>query len=210
MSSKFHLKFYSVFSLMAILLLSLVVVPQVFAHGGEDHGDEKPQATQSTANMTVRVVRSGDYEVTLKHPSLVPDKELAARLFITRYDTNEPLKDAKVVLLATNSNGMPVEVSASATDTPGLYEIKLPPLPQGDYKLSARVDVSGSSMTANFGDVQVRMPEVETPAADASWARTALIALGVISMLALLGAVVVFIALKQSRRNTIEEEAVTA
>ncbi len=203
-----HLAIKSVVIFILLLVANISPV-SMFAHGGEDHGDEKPQATQTIANMTVRVVHSGDYEVTLKHPSLVPDKELMARLFITRYDTNEPLKNAKVVLLITSSNGTPVEVATVAGDTPGLYEIKLPPLPQGDYMFSARVDISGSSLTADFGKAQVRMPDTETPAESSAWARNALITLGVILFLALLG-VIVFIALRQNQRKRIDEEAIAA
>ena len=62
---------------------------QIFAHGGEDHGDQKPK-TETTGQGTVsRVVRLGDLEVMLKHPVFAPDTATAARLFVTKFETNQ-------------------------------------------------------------------------------------------------------------------------
>ena len=52
---------------LAGALVAVGSVSPTQAHGGEDHGDEKPAATQTNANVTVRVARAGDYEITLKH-----------------------------------------------------------------------------------------------------------------------------------------------
>lgn len=209
MSLVFHLKSYSFFSLVLALLLSLIVVPQVWAHGGEDHGEQKPVTAQTNANLTLRVIRVGDYEVTLKHPQLEPDKELAARIFVTRFENNEPIKDAKVVL-SVEGESSPKQITATETDTAGLYEVKLPPMPQGDYKLIARLEISGSSLTADFGSTQVRVAVPETPADSATWARTALIVLGVLLLLVFLGVLVLF-ALRYGRRaKSVEEETVAA
>jgi hypothetical protein len=123
------------------------------AHGGEDHGDEKPAATQTNASVTVRVARAGDYEITLKHAALEPDKATVALVFVTRFATNEPAQDAQVVLLLAGANAL--ESNATATETPGIYEAKLPPLPAGDITVRVRISVAGATATAAFGRVTV-------------------------------------------------------
>ncbi len=57
---------------------------QVSAHGGEDHSEKKAPTISTGTNMIVRAEHVGDLEVTIKHPPLEPDKELAARVFVTR------------------------------------------------------------------------------------------------------------------------------
>ena len=149
-------------------------------------------------------------QVTLKHPNLEPDKELTARIFITRYENNEPIKGAKVVLTIEGGSSPKQEITAIATDTVGLYEIKLPPMPQGDYKLGVHIDVSNSSLAANFGAVQVKVTPVEVPADGTSWARTVLIILGVLLLLALLGTLLLVAVQYGRREKRVKEETVTA
>ena len=156
------------------------------AHGGENHGDEKPAATQTHANVTVRVARAGDYEITLKHAALEPDKATAARVFVTRFATNEPGTEAQVVLLISGANSL--EIKATATVTPGAFEAKLPPLPAGEITLSAKISVAGTSSTASFGRVTVAPPAAVPPENATLWARTALLAAGALAVLGMLGA----------------------
>jgi len=208
-------KSFLVLSLVILFVLSFSIVPQgVLAHGGEDHGDQQPATAQTSANMTVRVAGAGDYEITFKHPNLEPDKELTARIFVTRYENNEPVKGAKVLMLIASGNSAATEISATETDTPGFYEVKLPPMTQGDYKFSTSLNVSGSSLMAEFGAVEVKMPAVETTADGTSiWARAALIVFGILMLLVLLGALL-FISLRygrqQQRTTQVKEETATA
>ncbi|MGI8467163.1 MAG: hypothetical protein ACR2N3_01800, partial [Pyrinomonadaceae bacterium] len=83
------------FNLLMTIILSVFFIVPVFAHGGVD--DEKPAATpvSNQKGMVVRTARAGDFEVLLKHSLLEPDTETAAKLFITRFATNEPFADAK-------------------------------------------------------------------------------------------------------------------
>lgn len=200
--------FYAV--LLASIWLTLALsVKGVMAHGGEDHGDKKVEAAPAGAGMIARVVRVGDYEVTIKYPNVEPDKETAARVFLTRFATNEPVADAKIVLLMQGVDGVPAEVSTTPSATPGLYEVKLPPMPQGDCKLTARVDINGSAMTADFGTMQIKMPEAAALTGGALWARTVLIVLAGLLLLGLLAAAVYF-TLPQVRRNRFKGETATA
>lgn len=139
-------------ALLALLILALA--PAIFAHGGEDHGDKKPVAATGTG-MIARTARAGDYEVLLKHLGLEPLHEHAARIFVTRYDTNEPVKDAAVKLGITSKEGAPVNVNAKPSSRPGEFDIVLPPLDQGSYNLSVDVTGGGTNGTANYGAVTV-------------------------------------------------------
>jgi len=194
---------------LLFLTTSLVIAPKIAnAHEGHDHGAEQTETTQSGQTMIARAKRAEDFEVTLKHPALEPDKELLVRLMITRYETNEPVSKAKVVL-AIDGNNSPIEIVVMETSTPGLYELKLPPMPQGDYKIKARLEVSGNLATANFGTIQVKPMETEQPVNGSLWARTALIAIGALFLIAII-TVLIFAAVKYVRRERhIEEETVT-
>ena len=181
---------------------------QVNAHGGEDHGAKKAPTVSTSANMVVRHMHVGDFEVTIKHPPVEPDKELAARVFVTRFETNEPVEGAKV-LVAFTTVGTPFEATAEPGNTPGIYELKFPPMPRGDYTLAARIEVGGATQAIEFGTLQVAQLPPPASANESSWARRALLALGALVGLGLLG-LVVYRATVQARRDRIKGEAATA
>ena len=84
----------------AILYIScLFLLPTaLLAHGGEDHGDQKPKTTSNAKGVISHSTRLGDLELMVKHPAMEPDKSTTGVLFITKFETNEPFKlaDAKV------------------------------------------------------------------------------------------------------------------
>ncbi len=180
----------------------------VYAHGGEDHSKEKAPVVSTSANMVVRTARAGDLEVTLKHPPVEPDKELAARVFLTRFDTNEPVEGAKVFVVLAGG-GMPVEAMAEPGSTPGIYEVKLPPTPQGDYTLATRFEMGGATQTVEYGTLRVAPLPPAAAGSESSWARTALLALGALIGLGFLG-LILYRATVLARRNRIKGEAATA
>jgi len=192
-------------SVVLLVLLMSSLAPAIFAHGGEDHGDKKPAVTAGTG-MIARTARAGDYEVLLKHPALEPLREHAARIFITRYDTNEPVKDAAVKLGIASKEGAPVYVNAKPSPRPGEFEIVLPPLDLGSYKLSVDATAGGANGTAELGAVAVEeakaMPGTESGNAFGVWG-TLLWLMGVaaLAMVSLKG----FLAWR--RRAVLQQEA---
>lgn len=196
----------AVLAAFAIALTSSNV--QVNAHGGEDHGAKKAPTVSTSANMVVRTAHVGDLEVTIKHPPVEPDKELAARVFVTRFETNEPVAGAKVFVVFT-AGGMPVEATAELGNTPGIYEVKFPPMPRGDYTLAARVEVSSATQAVEFGTLQIAPLPPPAAASESSWARTALLVLGTLVGLGFLG-LVLYRATVIARRDRIKGEAATA
>jgi len=181
---------------------------QVNAHGGEDHSEKKAPTVSTGTNMIVRAEHVGDLEVTVKHPPLEPDKELAARVFVTRFGTNEPVAGAKVFVVFT-TGGKPVEAAAEPGNTPGIYEVKFPPMPRGDYTLAARVETGGATQAVEFGTLHVAPLPPPAAANEFSWARTALFALGTLVGLGFLG-LVLYRATVLARRDHIKREAATA
>ena len=187
-------------------LLSLLNV-RVRAHGDEDHGEKKAPAITTSANMMVRVARAGDYEVTLKHPPIAPDQETAARVFVTRFESNEFVGGAKLFFTLAGG-GKSFEAAAAPGNAPGLYDLKLPPAPEGEYKLAARLEVGRTTQTIDYGAVRVIVPP---PAASSESSRTLplLITLGIIFGFGLIGALI-YRSARQSRRDRVKGEAATA
>ncbi len=201
-------------SFAAALLLSLSIglfgiVSQVSAHGGEDHGDAKPTAVSNQKGMVARTARAGDFEVLLKHAAIEPDAETAAKLFVTRFGTNEPFAEAKPAIEIAGKDGKTFEASEVKSDAPGSYSFKLPPLPEGSYTVLAKLNLVGKSDTATFSSVGVEHPAAESAAGTGSWARTALLALATVAVLGLLGGLM-FFALRFAKTDRINEEAVSA
>ena len=169
-------------ALVALLTLSGVVV--VSAHGGEDHGEERAPTVSAIGDVQVHTARAGDIEVMLKHKSVEPDREGTARVFVTRFDSNEPITDAKVTLSLTGDDASVAAVAAGISA--GMYEAKLPPLARGEYKLVARVEYAGTTESIDYGELKVTPASPAEVTSESSWARTLLIVLGALTGLSVL------------------------
>lgn len=200
----------SCFAIVTLLVALLMPSAITLAHGGEDHGEKQVPAISTATGMAAHTARVGEMEVVIKHPRIEPDKEIAARLFLTHFATNEPVGGAKLVVVLASEGGAPIEANATAAGTtPGMYEAKLPPLPKGQYKLTARVDHNGKTETVEYGAIQVAPQPVQSIGSVATWARTALIVLAVLIGLAVVGAVIYRMTLG-TQRERIKGETVTA
>lgn len=172
---------------LALIVLALALPSPSFAHGDEDHGDKKT-AVAAGPGMIARTSRVGDYEVLLKHPVLEPLHEHLARIFVTRYATNEPVKDAVVGLVIAIKGKEPVKVAAKASAVPGEYEANLPSLDAGTYNLSAVIAAGGTNETANYGAVAVETPKSPAESSDWAEAKNAWLLALTLGLLALLSA----------------------
>lgn len=184
---------FTTFNLIAMLILSVFsAAPTVFAHGGEDHGDAKPAVVSNQKGMVARTARAGDFEILLKHSPLEPDTETAAKIFITRFATNEPFADAKPSVEITSKDGKTFEASEVKSDAPGSYSFKLPPLPEGTYTVLARLNTAGKTDTATFSSVSVEHAEAATSTGSGSWLRTVLMILTAAVILALFAGLIFY------------------
>lgn len=195
--------------LFCVALFSSVVLFQenTHAHDGHDHGDDaKKEVVVSNKNEVVRTLRIDDYEVTIKHALLTPDKETSFRLFLTRFDTNTPVEKAKVSLRIISSDGVSQEIALTESKTTGMYEGKFPPLSEGEIKLSVKGSVGNTSLSGDFGSIQIKREAIENPVSSSVWAKRLLIVLGL--LVGIFFAVIIFLIFKNARRTKIEKEAI--
>ena len=176
-----------------ILVLLYIGVSQVFAHGGEDHGDEKPKAATNEKGTFTRSAKLGEYELTFKHPVLEPDTATGAKLFITDFKTNAAIEKAQAAIVLESADGSIVQTSIEKTAAAGSFNVEIPALPQGVYTIRAKLTYDGETDTATFSGVEVKMPSVASPENEMSWARTALIAFIFALVLALFGGLIYFV-----------------
>ncbi len=167
---------------------------QILAHGGEDHGDQKPKATTSDKGTVTRSARLGEYELTLKNQLLEPDTSVSAKMFLTKFKTNEAVDNAATKIEIESADGSVTEAGVEKTETAGSYNVKIPALPQGVYTVRARLTYGGETDTAAFSNVEVApTPSAAVDGSAMSWARTALIAFVFALVLALFGGLIYFV-----------------
>ncbi len=170
-----------------LLFSSLLILGsnfQVFAHAGEDHGDSKPKTAVSDKGTVSHTSRIGELELMIKHPAIEPDTASLARLFITKYSTNEAADKVTAVIEFESPNGAVTQVAVEKADAAGSYNLKIPALPEGSYTMRAKITYGGETDTATFSGVTVSHPAAET-AAGMTWLRSVLMVLVGIAVLAL-------------------------
>ena len=167
---------------LALGLILLALPSASSAHEGHDDGTKKA-AVAADSGMVARTARVGDYEVMMKHPALEPLHEHSARLFITLYATNEPVKEATANLVIAAKGKEPIKVAARPSARAGEYELTLPPLDSGNYNFSVIVKAGGVEQTANYGAVTVETPK--TVAVESNLADTKNVLLWLLSVLLL-------------------------
>lgn len=195
------------FLLIACLLLGNT--SQIFAHGGEDHGDEKAKATSNEKGTVTRTARLGEYELTFKHPIFVPDAATSAKLFVTKFQTNEPIEKASAAIEIEPANGSITEAVIEKTETAGSYNVKFPALSQGTYTVRAKLIYSGETDTATFSGVEIAPAPIVSAEGGMSGARTALITLVFALVSALFGGLVYFV-WRFAESEPLKDETVSA
>lgn len=195
----------------ALLAMLLTLGANVFAHNGEDHGDEKPKAATVVKGAVTRSARLGEYELTLKHPALEPDTATAARLFITKYQTNEAvgIDSAAPGVELEAPGGAITKATVEKNDAPGSYTVKIPALAEGSYTVRVGLKTDKGNDTATFSGVNVARPAAEDGASASSWLGTILFYLAVALILGLFG-VLFYFAWRMAGGKRIGEEAASA
>ena len=143
---------------LALGFILLALPSASSAHEGHDDGAKKA-AVAADSGMIARTARVGDYEVMMKHPALEPLHEHSARLFITLYATNEPVKEATANLVIAAKGKEPIKIPAKPSMRAGEYELTLPPLDSGNHSFSVVVKVGGIEQTASYGAVAIEAPQ---------------------------------------------------
>ena len=201
-------------SFAATLLLSLTLslfgnVFQVLAHGGEDHGEAKPKTETTEKGTVLHTTRVGDLEVMLKHERLTPDAANAARLFVTRFETNEASSDVAPAIEIEAANGTVTQATVEKTGTAGGFTVKIPPVAEGIYLIRAKLTHGGETDTATFSGVDIAHQQAAATETNSSWAQTALMVALFLIALALFGGLAYF-AVRVFNNKPMREETVSA
>lgn len=193
-----------------ILLILSGNFSDISAHGGEDHGETKAK-TETTAKGTVsRSARLGELEILLKHPLLLPDQPAAGRLFLTRFQTNEPFTQVSAEMEIESANNFVTPVTLEKTETPGVFTIKIPALPEGNYTVRAKLTHNGETDTATFSDLEIKNQPLPADETEMSRAQTLLAGFIFSIVLALFGALFYYVLRADSPEKTVRKETVSA
>ena len=183
---------------------------QVFAHGGEDHGDSKPKTETTDKGTVSHSAQLGTLEVMLKHPLFAPDTTTTARLFVTKFETNAGFGEVTPQIEIESVTGAVREAKIEKSDPAGIFNVSFPALPQGTYTIRTKLTHAGETDTAVFSGVEVASaPIISLDGSGMSWARTILITFIFLIVLALFGGLIYFV-LRLSEDNLITEETVSA
>ncbi|MFS8065199.1 MAG: hypothetical protein ACMG6S_02385 [Byssovorax sp.] len=114
---------------MIAAFATLSLSAPVWAHGGVDHGaPAAPHAISSCAEHAV-AGETTKFSVVVKYPAREAAGPLAARVYVARADTSEPVPEAQVSLELKGASTF--EGTAAKTEAPGVYELALPSPPDG-------------------------------------------------------------------------------
>jgi hypothetical protein len=201
----------SAIGLLLIVLLAGNAL-QIFAHGGEDHGDEKPKTETTDKGTVSHSSKIGDLEVMFKHPVFAPDTATEGRLFVTKFETNEGFKDVTPAVEAESTNGAVTSAVIEKSETAGVFTVKFPAMPQGTYTIRAKLTHSGETDTATFSGVEIKNQPIASAdeSGGMSWLRTILIGFIFAVVLGLFGALTFFILRSGAEIKPQREETVSA
>jgi cobalamin biosynthesis Mg chelatase CobN len=174
-------------------IISSIFLPIVVqAHGGEDHGDQKPKTTANAKGVISHSGRLGELELMVKHPAMEPDKSTTGLLFITRFETNEPFKlvDAKVEVESASGSVFTAKVESG--EQAGTYNVTFPAMPAGLYTMRANVSHDGETDTATFSGIEVK-PAAATAEGSSSWMSGMLIGVVFLAVIILLIGLMYFV-----------------
>jgi len=130
-------------------------------------------------------VRSGEVELMVKHPVLLPDQAADAQLFITNFATNEPFTGATAKIEIESAAGHIFPATILVSEQAGAFKVQFPALPEGTYKMRVNVSYGNDTDTATFTGVDVKYA-VTADAGAGSGSATAMVGLVFAAVLLLL------------------------
>ncbi len=138
------------------ILSSIFLPAAALAHGGEDHGDQKPKTMANAKGVISHSTRLGEVELMVKHPAMEPDKSTTGLLFITKFETNEPFKPVEAKVELESSSGSIFTATVQSGEQAGTYNVAFPAMPEGVYTMRASVSHDGETDTGTFSGIDVK------------------------------------------------------
>lgn len=194
--------------ILSSVLFSVILPGTSLAHGGEDHGDQKPKTVANAKGIVSHSSRLGDLEVMVKHPAIEPDKSTTGSIFITKFATNEPFKSAEVKVEVESASGSVFIAKVEPGEQAGVYKLTFQAMPDGVYTMRANVTHDGETDTATFSGIDVKPAAAATQGAG-SWVSSALIGVLFFIVVILLTGLVYFV-WRFAGDTGVNEEALSA
>jgi hypothetical protein len=188
-------------ALLITFLFLLGQSPVVLAHGGEDHGDQKPVAPAAGGQMNTKLAKTEGFEVLVKYPTPKPAEDTLLRVFVTDSKTNAPIAGVNVAMVlnyagktetatassfgVVHADANAIEATATPTDTPGIYEAHVVFPEVGQYNIALRL--AGANINQEMAITGVAVP-ARVAASNGSRVPVTLIILLVILLISLTAA----------------------
>ena len=196
--------------ILGLMMGSVFFAVPALAHGGEDHGAEKPKTETTDKGTVSHTTRVGDLEVMLRHQLLMPDMAASAHLFVTRFENNEAFADVVPAIEIEAANGIVVPATVEKSATPGSFTVKIPALPEASYLIRAKLTHNGETDTATFSGIEIKPAPTASAETVSSWAQTALMLLAALLILGLFGGLIYFALRIEKSESVGEKETVSA
>lgn len=133
------------------LLLLTIATSKTFAHGGEDHGGEKPK-TAATAAYFSSENNSEIYEVLIKYGEVVSGEDTHITLFLSDVNTNKPIANATLVITNADDENQKFEVVKKEA---GIYELHTKFAKNQKYNLNISINASLGSDLIQIANIEV-------------------------------------------------------
>lgn len=179
--------------IIALAIISMLLhafVPEVKAHGGEDHNDK--QMTHTASKYFSSENSSEKYEVLVKYGTLKEGSEAHLKLFLSHVLTNEPISGAAIKVSNPDKAGQDFKVSELEA---GIYEIHTVFAEKKTYKLNVFINASAGADLIQLGGIETGK---ELPHTDISEKEPSASAMNIVFIIAaLLGGVMIGLFIKR-------------
>lgn len=185
--------------LLAILLCAYSLV--TYAHEGHDHGAKK-SATSTTKSYFTSWTVSDKFELVVHYPPMDAGKTSRFTLYLSDFETNEPIRNASIKLSATEDKAITFTVKPSS---PGIYFVDAVFSKEQVYYLSAAISAVDKHDLMLLQGIEIgkELTAVEeTIKTDGfDWKPVLYLLAGLLG-----GAILAFLVLRRNKRNNVTEK----
>jgi RND family efflux transporter MFP subunit len=136
---------------LLFFLLLTIITGKTFAHGGEDHGGEKPKTAATEAYFSSEN-NSEIYEVLIKYGEVVSGEDTHLTLFLSDEKTNKPIANATLIISNPDDENQKFEVVQKEA---GIYEIHTKFTKNQKYDLNISINASLGADLIQIADIEV-------------------------------------------------------
>ncbi len=124
-------------NILLVLLMGLSIPSQAFAGPGHSHDEVAPVDKHEGVSYASSEVFSDKYELLLRYDPIHPGEVAHMTLFISDYETNKPVNEAKISIIAQEDSGITFSIHQNGN---GTYSIEATFPEKRDYSLAVRLE----------------------------------------------------------------------